>query len=91
MDAIDQLNKKVDMLLKKHTASLAENERLRAIIEGQNKVIQSLNKKTAALESSMAGVHLGRSAATDEEKAQMRKQLDMVIAEIDKILNTLND
>jgi len=54
-------------------------------------VIQSLNKKTATLENSMVSVKLHHTDIADEEKEQMRAQLDAVISEIDKILGTLND
>jgi len=91
MDAINILNSKLDLLLKKHAASEADNKRLRAIIDGQNKVIQTLNKKITSLESNMVSVNLGSTNITDEEKQNMRTQLDVLIAEIDKILNTLND
>ena len=91
MDAINILNSKLDLLLKKHAASEADNKRLRAIIDGQNKVIQTLNKKISSLESNMVSVNLGSTNITDEEKQNMRTQLDSLIAEIDKILNTLND
>lgn len=91
MDAINILNSKLDLLLKKHAASEADNKRLRAIIDGQNKVIQTLNKKITSLESNMVSVNLGSTNITDEEKQNMRTQLDALIAEIDKILNTLND
>jgi len=39
----------------------------------------------------MVSVHLGKAVANEEEQEHMRAQLDNVIAEIDKILNTLND
>jgi len=91
MEAIDHLNKKIDLLLKKHAAVVTENDRLRSIIDGQNKVIQSLNKKTATLENSMVSVKLHHTDVGDEEKEQMKAQLDAVIGEIDKILSTLND
>ena len=91
MDAINVLEGKLDQLLKKHAAADAENKRLRAIIDGQNKVIQTLNKKVSSLENSMVSVHLGSTGISDEEKNNMHRQLDAVISEIDKILNTLND
>jgi hypothetical protein len=39
----------------------------------------------------MVSVHLGKAVVDEDEKDNMRGQLDNVIAEIDKILNTLND
>lgn len=91
MEALDQLNKKVDLLLKKYAALEAENKRLKAAIAGHEKTNDALTKKLASLEQGMVSVHLGKAVADDDEKENMRGQLDNVIAEIDKILNTLND
>ena len=88
---MDLLNEKLDQLIKKYTATVADNKRLRATIDGQNKVIRSLNKKVSALEGSVATVRLNDAVSTNEEKEDMRKQLDAVIGEIDKILVALND
>ena len=91
METLGLLGDKLDQLLKKYAALEGENARLRATIEGQNKAIQRLNKKVATLDNGMVSVHLGHADISDEEKDNMRRQLDGVIAEIDKILTTLND
>lgn len=91
METFGLLSDKLDLLLKKHAALETENSRLRATIDGQNKAIQRLNKKVISLDNSMGSVHLGHADISDEEKENMRRQLDAVIAEIDKILTTLND
>ena len=39
----------------------------------------------------MVSVSLGSAVTGDDAKENMREQLDNVIDEIDKILNTLND
>ena len=91
MQALDNLNKKLDILLKKHAALEAENNRLRDTIAAQNKSAELLTKKLSSLEQGMVSVHLGRKTDNDEEQENMRKQLDTVIGEIDKILNALND
>lgn len=91
MEVLDNLNKKLDMLLKKYAALEAENKRLTATIAVQEKSLELLNKKLASLENGMVSVRLGHAVVDEDEKDNMRKQLDNVIAEIDKILNTLND
>jgi chromosome segregation ATPase len=91
MQALDQLNTKVDMLLKKYAALEAENKRLKATIATHEKTVEILGKKLASLENGMVSVRLGQTDIDEEEKENMRRQLDNVIAEIDKILNTLND
>lgn len=91
MEALDKLSKKLDTLLKKHAATEAENKRLKETIAAQIKTTEQLNKKLASLEKSMVSVHIGKTVEDDEQKENMREQLDTVIGEIDKILNTLND
>ena len=91
MQELQVLNDKLGVLLKKYTVLLAENERLKATISHQQKSIESLNTNLASLEQSMTASQLGNSLSDDKEKATMRKQLDNVISEIDKILTTLND
>ncbi len=91
MESLDLLNEKLDMLLKKYATLETDNERLRATIDGQNKVIQRLHKKVNTMDNEMVSVHLGKAEISEDEKDNMRRQLDGVIGEIDKILVTLND
>jgi hypothetical protein len=91
MQALDQLNKKVDTLLKKYAALEAENKRLKEAVAGELEKTKKLTRKLASLEQGMVSVHIGKAVENDEEQENMRQQLDNVIAEIDKILNTLND
>jgi vacuolar-type H+-ATPase subunit D/Vma8 len=91
MQALDTLNKKLDTLLRKFTALESENKRLKETVAKQIKTEEKLTKKLASLEQGMVSVHLGNAVTSDDEKEHMREQLDNVIAEIDKILNTLND
>ncbi len=91
MEALDKLNKKIDTLLKKYAALEAENKRLKDTIAKEIKTTEKLNKKLASLEQNMVSVHIGKAVDNGEEQENMRRQLDSVIGEIDKILNTLND
>lgn len=91
MEALDLLKSKLEALLKKYSALEADNARLRATIEGQNKAIQKLNKKISIMDSGMVSVQLGATTINEDDKENMRRQLDTVIADIDNILNTLND
>ena len=91
MQVLDQLNKKVDSLLKKYATLEAENKRLKETIAAEVKKTHAMNRKLASLEQSMVSVHIGKAVDNEDEKENMRQQLDNVIGEIDKILNTLND
>lgn len=69
---------------------MADNERLRATIDGQNKVIQRLTKKVQDMEASGMGIQ-PLIVVQEDEKALVQQQLDELIQEIDQILITLND
>jgi uncharacterized coiled-coil DUF342 family protein len=91
MQELQLLNDKLDVLLKKYITLQAENKRLKEIIDKQAESIQGLSGKLSDLEQNMVAVQIGKAVLSDEERIKMRKQLDNVIGEIDKILTTLND
>lgn len=91
MQELQLLNDKLDVLLKKYITLQAENKRLKDTIDKQTESIQGLTGKLSDLEQNMVAVQIGKSVLSDEERIKMRKQLDSVIGEIDKILTTLND
>lgn len=91
MQALDELNSKLNKLLKKYATTEAENIRLKAAIDKHIKTEDSLKKRIALMEKDMTGVNLTTIVGSEEEKVHMRTQLDSLIAEIDGILNTLND
>jgi hypothetical protein len=91
MQALDELNRKLNTLIKKHTALEAENKRLKDTIARQAVAEDKLKKQLASLEQNMVSVNLGGTVSDVEEKDNMRRQLDGLIAEIDGLLNTLND
>ena len=90
MEHLALLGSKLDKLLKSYNTVMADNERLRATIEGQNKVIQRLTKKVQDMEASGMGIQ-PLIVVQEDEKAQVQQQLDELIQEIDQILITLND
>ena len=91
MQELQLLNDKLDILLRKYTALQAENERLKETIAQQLSSIETLNVNLASLEKSMVAVKISGTLSDDKEKDAMRRQLDNVIVEIDKILTSLND
>lgn len=91
MQALDELNKKLGMLLKKHAALEAENKRLRETVARFSKSEDTLKAQLASLEKDMVSVRLSPDVSNEDERQNMRRQLDMVITEIDRILNTLNE
>jgi len=91
MEALHTLNDKLDVLIKRYSSAQDEIKRLRTIVEGQNSTIDSLSKKVKTLESGVATAQLGKKIAELGNKTDVRKQLDAIILEIDKIMITLND
>lgn len=91
MQALDQLDSKISLLLKQYAELEAENKRLKETVASQQEANDALSKKVASLEHTMVSMHLGNTVSDEQEREAMRTQLDQVIAEIDKILHTLND
>jgi predicted RNase H-like nuclease (RuvC/YqgF family) len=91
MQELELLSNKLDTLLKKYAALQAENKGLNETVNAQQKSIEQLNSKLAAMEERVAVAHIGKATGDDTEREALRKQLDGVIGEIDKILTTIND
>jgi hypothetical protein len=91
MQELQQLNDKLDQLLRKYTALHAENTRLKSAVSKYLKTIELLNQKLDASEQNVVALQMGKNVFDPKEKEDMRKQIDTVISEIDKILNTLDD
>lgn len=91
MQELQLLNEKLDLLLKKYTALQAENKRLKETVSQQLRSIETLNNKLSSLEDNIHTTQIGKALISTDEKAVVKKQIDNVISEIDKILHTLND
>jgi soluble cytochrome b562 len=91
MQALDELNSKLNLLLRRHAALENENKRLKETVAKQLATEASLKQRITALEQDMVSVNLNDAVRDESEKENMRKQLDGLIAEIDGLLNTLND
>ena len=85
MEDLQLLNDKLDVLLKKYTILQAENKQLKEVVGNQVRAIETLNSEIALMEQNMAASTLDKTLGDGEDKAALRKQLDSVIAEIDKI------
>ena len=91
MEQIQLLNDKLDVLLKKYTSLQAENKRLKETVDHQLQALAQLHGKLGNAEQNLANLQMGQTVSSSDERQDMRKQLDNVIKEIDKILNTLDD
>lgn len=91
MEVLNELNGKVNLLLKRYTALEAENKKLKATIEALSDKEKQMVAHIASLEDKMVSVNLNGAVTDDSDKAEMRKQLDILIEDIDRILKTLND
>jgi predicted nucleic acid-binding Zn-ribbon protein len=94
MDPLQILNDKIDQLLKRYTAVQAENTRLKETIAGQIQSMDGLNTKLASLEEQLSAAQAkqtGNAVMDNEERNALRKQLDHVITEIDKMLTTIGN
>lgn len=91
MRELELLSNKLDALLKKYAAMEAENTSLKNTLAQQQQKVAMLNSQVAKLEENAGTTQIGKTVTDDAERIALRKQLDGVIGEIDKILTTLND
>jgi uncharacterized coiled-coil DUF342 family protein len=91
MEALESLKEKLGQLLKKHNATRAENKKLSARVAELTAENRELNRKITSMEKGLVSVRLNEPGMEDEGRDNMRRQLDTVIADIDKLLESLND
>ncbi len=91
MQELSLLNDKLDALLKKYALMQAENNRLRTTVADQKKEIEALSGKLTLLEENLMAAQMSTSLLNETDKEVVKKQLDTVLGEIDKLLATLND
>jgi chromosome segregation ATPase len=91
MQELTLLHTKLDKLLKKYAALQAEKDDLLATLRRQNEDMQQLNKKVASLEEELNLAKTGDAIAGKDDKTAVRKQLNSLIGDIDKLLASLND
>lgn len=91
MQELTLLHSKLDKLLKKYAALQAEKESLQQVMHKQKDELQQLNKKVATLEDQLTTAQTADVLASKGDKNAMRKQLNSLIGDIDKLLASLND
>jgi len=91
MQELTLLHTKLETLLKKYTALQAENKRLQQTMHQQNETLAVINKKVAELENQAATVQTADVITGKGDKTAVRKQLNSLIGDIDKLLASLND
>ena len=92
MEEINELNNKLDLLLKQHKVLKAEKLKLEARLEeGEQKMLEQ-QERIAGLEQRVMLRHLEANAALkDGEKIALRAELDAVLEGIEQMLQTLHD
>lgn len=92
MQELTTLHTKLDKLLKKYVATQAEKEELLKTLREQNKEIEKLNGKVSTLESKLNTIQTATVlSGGNGDSAAVKKQLNTLIGDIDKLLATLND
>jgi cell division septum initiation protein DivIVA len=91
MQELQLLKDKLDLLLKKYTAMQTENKRLKEANDSYLKQVNQLNEQLHKMEESLANVQMNQVVVDNGDKDTLRKQLDTVIGEIDKILTKINE
>lgn len=91
MEGMSLLEKKVDGLLKKHAALHAEIKKLTKALDKKNREGAELLQKLAEAEKLAGATSIAKGLPDKKTRIAARKQIDSVIAGIDKILMNLND
>ncbi|MCB0698931.1 MAG: hypothetical protein H6551_03865 [Chitinophagales bacterium] len=91
MEELTLLHTKLDKLLKKHAAMKAEKEGLEEELRKQKTELEKLNKKVTNLEGQLATAKTAEALTGKEDKTAVRKELDVLIGDIDKLLASLDD
>lgn len=91
MSALQLLSQKVHQLIRAYTTLQEENENLRQELKALQEAHQLLLKKNQTLEELQATELLGAQALSEEEKIKLRRYIDSVVDEIDKILTSLHE
>lgn len=91
MQQIHLLNEKLDTLLKKYALLVAENKMLQQTIIKQTNEMDKLNHKLETLEGHLMAVEIGIAMSNDPKRETVKRQLDGVINEIDRILSAIDE
>lgn len=91
MQELTLLHTKLEQLLKKHAALQAENKALHNTVREQDEQFQKLNKKVISLEDELANNKTAEALIGKDDKSAVKKQLNSLIGDIDKLLASLND
>lgn len=91
MEELTLLHTKLDKLLKKYSAIKAEKEGLEKELRKQSNELEKLRKKSADLEGQLATSKTAEALAGKDGKTAVRKELDVLIGDIDKLLASLDD
>lgn len=91
MPALQLLSQKVHQLIRAYGSVQEANKQLQQELETLRAAHQLLLKKNKTLEEAQATALLGAQSLSEEEKQQLRRYIDGVVLEIDKILTALHE
>ena len=91
MDALQLLEQKINQLIRAYASVQEENKKLQAEVAALRTEHQLLLKKNQTLEEAQATQLLGVNALSEAEKQNLRRYIDGVVDEIDKILTSLHE
>jgi len=91
MDALQLLEQKINQLIRAYASVQEENKKLQVEVAALRNEHQSLLRKNQTLEEAQATQLLGVNALSEAEKQNLRRYIDGVVDEIDKILTSLHE
>jgi hypothetical protein len=91
MEGLSVLREKLDVLLRNYKAMATELSATKAALATKEEETSLLRDRLAKCEEQVLALQIGKAIPDAESRALARKQLDVVIGEIDKILMTIHD
>jgi len=88
---ISNIHTKLQLLLKKHTTLLKENQQLKKEIEGYESKEKNLIEKADQLQLQVNILKASAGKLEGEEKSAFEKSINRYIRSIDKCINILNE
>lgn len=88
MTQLDVLQNKIEQLLQKYDLLLEENKSLKEIIASQTQKIKQLNESLAELELTLNPKNV---LSENYNSREIKNQLDKIIIEVNKIMDSINE
>lgn len=89
-ELVQNINKKVEKLIRLHINQQLENEKLKTTLKEYLLTIENQKKKIEELKNSNSKLVISELVKQTEGKVDVKKRIDKMVREIDKCIGLLN-